>query len=333
MQAGAASRRRLTVACLQLNTHHGTDVLASMTRADALLSAFMASKKGRSLAAATTPAIVVLPELAFTGYAFPSPAAIAPYLEPTADGRTTRWAQDTARRIGCHVVVGYPERANEKVYNSAVIVSPAGMVLHNYRKHFLYEADEKWGASPGPDGFLSFDLTLSKTPAAATDPLEFTVRVAVGICMDLNPEKFEAPFRKYEFANFCVSEKAELILAPMAWLSSSSGEEKKDESPQVGRRPEWSTLQYWATRLTPVSLQFSQQQQQQHGEVNTSVENKEEKTKIAFVAANRCGVEDNKTVYAGSSCALTFDDSGKVRLVDALARDEEGVISFDIELD
>ncbi|KAK5185141.1 hypothetical protein LTR16_009880, partial [Cryomyces antarcticus] len=77
-------------------------------------------------------------------YNFPSLEAIIPFLEPTAAGPTTQWAQATARRFKCHVTVGYPETTGEHYYNSAVTVSPAGLVIANYRKSFLYYTDMIW---------------------------------------------------------------------------------------------------------------------------------------------------------------------------------------------
>ncbi|KAI9658159.1 MAG: Carbon-nitrogen hydrolase [Alyxoria varia] len=53
--------------------------------------------------------VLVLPEMAFSGYNFPNLESIIPYLEPTAAGPSTLWARRTAARLGCNVVVGYPE--------------------------------------------------------------------------------------------------------------------------------------------------------------------------------------------------------------------------------
>lgn len=53
--------------------------------------------------------LLVLPEMALSGYVFSTPTSILPYLEPTTSGPTTHLAQSLAQRIGCHVVAGYPE--------------------------------------------------------------------------------------------------------------------------------------------------------------------------------------------------------------------------------
>lgn len=53
--------------------------------------------------------LVVLPEMALSGYIFSTPTSILPYLEPTTAGPTTQLAQSLATRLRCHVVAGYPE--------------------------------------------------------------------------------------------------------------------------------------------------------------------------------------------------------------------------------
>jgi len=99
------------------------------------------------------------------GYNFQSLPQISVHLEPTAAGPSTAWARDIARRLGCHVIVGYPEHCTQSPstpqgsisrFNSAVLVSPKGNVLTNYRKSFLYTTDESW-AQEGP-GFYAGDI-------------------------------------------------------------------------------------------------------------------------------------------------------------------------------
>ncbi|KAK9319673.1 carbon-nitrogen hydrolase [Lipomyces orientalis] len=330
--------RQLTVACLQINTHWGTDVLSSIRHADALLAPLLqvpnspCSSTNR-IRSGKKPDILVLPELAFTGYGFPSRAAIKPYLEPTGRGVSTQWAQRTAQKIGCHVIVGYPEAPDEiakedgPIFNSAVVVEPSGTVVFNYRKHFLYEADEKWGASPGQGGFGSLDLKIKRSARTASEnEEEMRVRVAMGLCMDLNPEKFEAPFAKFEFGNFAVTSKADVIIFPMAWLAFGGAETNGEsaaaataDGQKVEDEPDWKTVNYWARRLTPVVLQYAQAVQPKT-------------TNTIFVASNRCGVEDGKTTYAGSSCVLQFCSDASVRLIATLPKESEGVLLTDVTI-
>ncbi len=99
--------------------------------------------------------LLVLPELANSGYMYPSPQSIAPYSEP-ADGSgpflsaLTRLAAST----GGLIVTGLSERAGDGVYNSAVALDETGVVAH-YRKTHLF-ADEQDLFLPGDTGFNVF---------------------------------------------------------------------------------------------------------------------------------------------------------------------------------
>jgi hypothetical protein len=54
--------------------------------------------------------VVLLPEMAFSGYTFRDRAAIRPCLEDAADGPTAKWCQLHACRLRCSVVCGFPRR-------------------------------------------------------------------------------------------------------------------------------------------------------------------------------------------------------------------------------
>lgn len=54
--------------------------------------------------------MVLLPEMAFSGYTFRDRAAIRPCLEDAAEGPTAEWCQLQARRLRCSVVCGFPRR-------------------------------------------------------------------------------------------------------------------------------------------------------------------------------------------------------------------------------
>ena len=54
--------------------------------------------------------MVLLPEMAFSGYTFRDRAAILPCLEDAAEGPTAEWCQLQARRLRCSVVCGFPRR-------------------------------------------------------------------------------------------------------------------------------------------------------------------------------------------------------------------------------
>lgn len=174
--------------------------------------------------------IVVLPELAITGYNFSSREEITPYLELVNQGRSTKLAREILNKFNCFTLIGYPERecadAQTRIFNSAVLTSPVGKVLCNYRKTHLYETDEVFGCTENPNKrFEPVELILDKDyyiKGEVADRHYPKVLVNIGICMDLNPYKFEAPFNRYEFSLLCYRNMARLILCPMAWLSPDS---------------------------------------------------------------------------------------------------------------
>lgn len=259
--------------------------------------------------------LLVLPELAITGYNYPSLESIKPYLEPTTSGRSTQWAIDTARRLRCHVTVGYPERTTDtpsKNYNSTVMVLPTGEVIANYRKSFLYYTDETW-ASEGDSCFFFGSLgALGK--------------VAMGICMDINPYKFEAPWGKCEFATHCVTKGARMVVLSMAWLTRLTPEELT--GPGEREKPDSDTIMYWLQRFQPLF-----QAEREVGE------------DVVVVLANRSGSEPGKVAgvsqgvnetgeevvsYAGSSCVIKVRQ-GDVQIYDMLGRAEEKLLIVDTD--
>lgn len=87
--------------------------------------------------------LLVLPEMAFSGYNFKTLQEIKPVLEPTGKGFSSVWAKKTADRYACAVVIGYPEVVEVRgleidCYNAAAVWGKNRELLANYRKSFLY---------------------------------------------------------------------------------------------------------------------------------------------------------------------------------------------------
>jgi len=306
---------KLKVALLQLNPilHQ---VEENITRANTILS---------KLPKSSPIDLLILPELAFTGYNFPNKTAISPYLEPLNKlGPSITWAQKTSQRLGCFTVLGYPQYVDEsKLYNSAIVINPQGEIIHNYNKSFLYETDEAYGASEG-SGFKSFEIFNG-------------IKASIGICMDLNPYKFEAPFNAFEFSGHCYSEDVKLVICPMAWLHSKSpsiadglSKEKKLEKAEEFKKelekvkgdyqindiqnhtvtkfeesgeyknlhePDYSNLNYWLLRFFPF--------------MNHVMKPFKYNGKATVLFCNRSGLEDD-VVYGGSSSIVQFNGKSGV---------------------
>ncbi|KRC19152.1 hydratase [Acidovorax sp. Root217] len=100
-------------------------------------------------AAAGGAVLVVLPELANTGYMFESRAEAFALAEPVPAGPSTQAWIEVARRCNTLIVAGIAERDGERLYNAAVVVGPGGW-LGTYRKlhlwgdeHLFFEAGDK----------------------------------------------------------------------------------------------------------------------------------------------------------------------------------------------
>jgi predicted amidohydrolase len=131
-----------------------------------------------SSAAAAGASVIILPELAPSGYVFASPAEARAAAEP-ADGPTvTGWAGAAADR-GVVIIGGFDELgADGLLYNSAVLADPGG-VRAVYRKAHLWDAES--------DFF---------TPGTAPPPVVDTAfgRIAMMICYDVEfPEWVRIP--------------------------------------------------------------------------------------------------------------------------------------------
>jgi predicted amidohydrolase len=83
--------------------------------------------------------IVVLPELASSGYMFADRAELASLAEPRDGPTITEWA-GLAAAFGVTIVAGFPEVAAEKIYNSAAVVDPTGL-RGVYRKAHLWDSE------------------------------------------------------------------------------------------------------------------------------------------------------------------------------------------------
>jgi predicted amidohydrolase len=100
--------------------------------------------------------LIVLPELCNSGYNFESKEQAWESSEPVNDSRFLRYLVEHCRSTNCHIVSGFNERAGEKLYNSALLVGPKG-VIGKYRKLHLF-MNEKDFFEPGDLGAPLFEL-------------------------------------------------------------------------------------------------------------------------------------------------------------------------------
>jgi predicted amidohydrolase len=99
--------------------------------------------------------LVVLPELANSGYLYAAPSDLMPYAEQAdGSGPFLTALRGLAGSIDGVIVTGLAERGPTGLYNSAAAVTADG-VLQVYRKTHLF-ADEKLLFLPGDTGFRTF---------------------------------------------------------------------------------------------------------------------------------------------------------------------------------
>jgi len=100
--------------------------------------------------------LLVLPELALTGYFMPSRAKTGELAEEFASGETFEFFCNVARQQDGAIVFGFAERAGDKIYNSAALVCPDGTACL-YRKTHLFNLEKHW-FDPGDTGFRVFEF-------------------------------------------------------------------------------------------------------------------------------------------------------------------------------
>lgn len=146
-------------------------------------------------AAATEGAdLIVLPELASSGYVFRDAEEAQRCAEDPDDGPTVRALRDVCAAHGCHIVAGLNERDGDCRHNSAILVGTDGR-LATYRKLHLYFDEQSWFEAG--DELPIVDLPFGK--------------VGIIICYDL---WFPEPARVLALAG------AEIIAVPTNWVAS-----------------------------------------------------------------------------------------------------------------
>ena len=126
-------------------------------------------KKMEKLIGSIKADLIVLPELATSGYLFNSRKELAEVAEDVYDGVTATLFKKLARKNNTSFVVGFAEKTADKFFNSSMLVNPNGEI-HIYRKTHLFFEEKKW-FEPGNSGFKVFEAKGS-------------VKVGLMICFD-----------------------------------------------------------------------------------------------------------------------------------------------------
>ncbi len=134
---------KFEIGCLQLAPALG-DREATIAKIERLLD-------GKQL-----PKVLVLPELCNSGYNFASPEQARELAEPVTDSPFLDFLGGICRESGSFIVTGLNELDGDRLYNTAVLLGPEG-VVGKYRKMHLF-LNEKDIFTPGDAGLPVFDL-------------------------------------------------------------------------------------------------------------------------------------------------------------------------------
>lgn len=115
----------------------------------------------RLIAAADNGAdLIVLPELATTGYVFDNRAEAYDHSESVPGGRSIEMFERVASDRNVYVVGNVVEEAGGRLYDTAVLVGPDGYI-GRYRKTHLWNTEKLW-FTPGDEGYQVFDTPIGR---------------------------------------------------------------------------------------------------------------------------------------------------------------------------
>ena len=235
--------------------------------------------------------IIVFPEMTLSGYVFDNLEDIKPYTSYYDKGEQFEFISKLAKRLKCYCFMGYAEKTYDgKYYNSCFIITPEGISLPSYRKHFLYEDDERWCLEGDKFGYMEIKSKKG-----------LNLKLGIGICMDINNYKFISPWEKMEFATHCIEKDVDIIIFPTNWT---------DESPNdLTEENRYELWEYWLSRMEPF--------------LKRNKKNKNNGKNVYFLAADRIGHEKT-TSFHGCSCVIKL--CPKPEIVTSLRKKDESLL-------
>jgi predicted amidohydrolase len=157
---------KIRIACVQMDCKLGQPELNRRRVIDWIAAASDSSAQ-----------LIIFPECALTGYCFDSLEEASQFAEP-ADGPSAEALSEACRKAGIYGVVGFIERSGSRLYNSAMLVGPGGLIGIYRKLHLPYLGVDRFLA-PGDRGFSVFELPLG--------------RIGILICYDISfPESARA---------------------------------------------------------------------------------------------------------------------------------------------
>lgn len=141
--------------------------------------------------------LMVMPEMANSGYNFESREEAFSLAEHIDDSKSIKAWEKVAKERNVYIVSGITERDGNNLYNSAVLVGPEGL-MGKYRKLHLWEEEFLW-FEPGNLGLPVFNTPIG--------------RIGIVICYDMwFPETFR----------ILAAQGADIVCIPTNWVQIDS---------------------------------------------------------------------------------------------------------------
>jgi len=100
--------------------------------------------------------LIVLPELATSGYIFANEKELEPYTAEARKGRIANFFRALSASLDAGLVVGFAEKSQGKFYNSQMLIKPDGKIDLYRKTHLFFK--EKHIFEPGDTGFRVFEF-------------------------------------------------------------------------------------------------------------------------------------------------------------------------------
>lgn len=139
------------IAVVQFDPQVGTQH-SQINLQNSLQLAQQAAKNGANL--------IVLPELANTGYLFSSRQDAFQHAEGVPDGPSVRAWIEFAKQHQVYLVAGLAEQEGMRLFDTAVLLGPDGFI-GKYRKAHLWNKEKLW-FTPGDLGFPVFETPIGR---------------------------------------------------------------------------------------------------------------------------------------------------------------------------
>jgi len=111
--------------------------------------------------------VVVLPECIDLGWTSPTARTLA---QPIP-GRQSDLLASAAKEVGIYVAAGLTEKAGDRIYNAAVLISPSGEIIWRHRKinvldieQDLYSTGDRLGVVETPMGIIGINICADNFP-------------------------------------------------------------------------------------------------------------------------------------------------------------------------